>query len=170
MTMGERSLARRVGIPIVLVGAWGGLIPFVGPLFGYSMGAGGAWTWTASRAELHVAPGLAAIVGGLVLITVAGRSGRLAGGLLALVAGIWFLLGPSLSFIGGSSSPMTGHSMVMGTAASGASLAMSPLQAIGYHYGPGAIIAVLAAVAVGYMAYASGARRQTPVVSPEANR
>lgn len=168
--MGDRSVARRVGIPIIVVGAWGGLIPFVGPLFGYSMGAGGAWTWTAARAELHVAPALAAIVGGVVLLAVAGRSWRLAGGVLALVAGIWFLLGPSMSFIGASSSPMAGHGMMMGGKMAGASLAMSPLQAIGYHYGPGAIIAVLAAVAVGYTAYVGSVRRQTAVMSPEANR
>ncbi|MHB1523716.1 MAG: hypothetical protein ACYCS9_04630 [Candidatus Dormibacteria bacterium] len=169
--MGDRSFAWRVGIPIIVVGAWGGLIPFVGPLFGYSMGAGGAWTWTAARAELHVVPALAAIVGGVVLLTAAGsRSWRLGGGLLALVAGIWFLVGPSLSFVGTSSSPMAGHGMMMGSKMTGASLAMSPLQAIGYHYGPGAIIAVLAAVVVGYTVYVGTVRRQTGVMSPEAHQ
>ena len=33
------------GVIAVLVSAWGGIVPYVGPLFGYSGDGSGAWHW-----------------------------------------------------------------------------------------------------------------------------
>ncbi len=163
--MSERAQVRRIGIPIILVGIWGGLIPFVGPLFGFSMGAGGAWTWTATRAELHVAPGIAAIVGGFAVLFAVQRSRRVAGGVLALAAGLWFLAGPTVASAT-TSGRMMGHMMMKST---GSAMAMSPLEAFGYHYGPGAIIAVLAAVAVGMSLYVAKQSAVPATATPRVN-
>jgi hypothetical protein len=48
------------GILLVLLGAWGALIPFVGSYVGLSFTPDGAWTWTAGRGWLEVLPGAAA--------------------------------------------------------------------------------------------------------------
>ena len=37
------------GFALVLLGAWGALIPFVGPYFNYAYTPNGTWIWTASR-------------------------------------------------------------------------------------------------------------------------
>ena len=60
------------GILLVLLGAWGALILFVGPYVGVSFTPDGAWTWTAGRGWLEVLPGAAAALGGLLL----GRGNR----------------------------------------------------------------------------------------------
>ena len=55
------------GILLVLLGAWGALIPFIGPYVSLSFTPDGAWTWTAGRGWLEVLPGAAAALGGLLL-------------------------------------------------------------------------------------------------------
>src|ERR671939_1862815 len=102
--------ARLSGLLILAVGIWGGIVPFVGPTFGFDMGSTGAWTWTQSRATLHVAPAIAAILGGLLLLAAARRAGQSLGGLLSLVAGIWFVIGPSLEPLW-TTSTSSGHMM-----------------------------------------------------------
>jgi len=69
--------------------------PFIGPSFGYGMGGVAAWTWTESHATLHLAPGVAAIVGTLFLLR-GRRAGQTFGSLLAMTGGIWFVIAPSL--------------------------------------------------------------------------
>ncbi len=34
---------------LVVLGVWGGLIPFIGPYFGYAFGSHATWHWTANR-------------------------------------------------------------------------------------------------------------------------
>jgi hypothetical protein len=55
------------GILLVLLGAWGALIPFVGSYVSFSFTSDGAWTWTAGRGWLEVLPSAAAALGGLLL-------------------------------------------------------------------------------------------------------
>jgi hypothetical protein len=55
------------GILLVLLGAWGALIPFIGPYVSLSFTPDGAWTWTAGRGWLEVLTGAAAALGGLLL-------------------------------------------------------------------------------------------------------
>ncbi|MGH9101820.1 MAG: hypothetical protein ACRDYD_02375, partial [Acidimicrobiales bacterium] len=86
---------RASGFALLLLGIWGGLAPFVGPLFGFMPAGPGAWHWSALRGLLSVAPGALAALMGLALLSAGVRaraSGTLAG-LLALVAGAWFTLG-----------------------------------------------------------------------------
>lgn len=146
MTAGvvQRRIARGSGLLILLVGLWGGVVPFLGPLFGYSMGGTQALVWTESRATLHVAPAIAAVAGALLLLG-AQRRGQMLGGVLAAVGGVWFVIAPSLHPLWAPVTDSMGGSMTGGSTVSGV------LSAIGYHYGTGAVITVLASFAVGLL-------------------
>jgi MFS family permease len=89
-----------VGAIAVIVSAWGALVPFWGPTFGFSPDGWSSWHWFVGVAVLGVAPGAVGIVVGLFLISPRGASvvlsrlQLLTGGLLALASGAWFAVGP----------------------------------------------------------------------------
>ena len=93
-----RSVTTRVaGLIILVAGIWGGLIPFVGPYFHFTLGPDHAWTWTSARFYLDVLPSIAAVVGGLLLIAAGPWFAGRIGALLALAGGVWFAVGPDVS-------------------------------------------------------------------------
>jgi len=47
------------GLMLILLGAWGALIPFVGPYFHFAYTPDAAWTWTWGRFFLEIVPGVA---------------------------------------------------------------------------------------------------------------
>ena len=63
-----------IGFVVLLLGAWGGIVPYVGPTFGFRKGAGASWQWTTSHSLLWLAPGAAAFLAGLVLLTFGPRA------------------------------------------------------------------------------------------------
>ncbi|MHB2024653.1 MAG: hypothetical protein ACYCO3_15235 [Mycobacteriales bacterium] len=109
-----------------------------------------SFQWSAGHLELHLLPAIAVIIGGIMLFASRRRSVRF-GATLALLGGVWFVVGPTISTAWlGSSMGMSGG-MVM------ASTFMKIVTPLGYHYGTGVVIAALAATALGL---ASVARRQ----------
>ena len=62
----SRTCGAVSGILLVLLGARGALIPFIGPYVGLSFTPDGAWTWTAGRGWLEVLAGAAAALGRLL--------------------------------------------------------------------------------------------------------
>ena len=93
---------RLVGLLTVLVSAWGGIVPYLGPSFGYSADGSASWTWNLAHAVLALTPGAVGVIAGLSMLSAGSRLafgfGRvsLAGaGLLALAAGGWFVIGPA---------------------------------------------------------------------------
>lgn len=82
---------------IMLVGAWGALIPFFGHHFGFGYTPDNTWTWTAARGWLEVAPGAGAFFGGLLLAVSDHRGSASFGGWLAAASGAWFVLGTIVS-------------------------------------------------------------------------
>ncbi|KZS75297.1 hypothetical protein A4G29_23210 [Mycobacterium kansasii] len=86
-----RSRGVVTGLLLVILGAWGALIPFIGPRFDFAYTPGQAWT--AARGWLEVLPGVAAAVGGLLLIISGNRAIAMLGGWLAALAGAWFVVG-----------------------------------------------------------------------------
>jgi hypothetical protein len=90
-----------VGLLLVAISAWGAIVPFVGPTFGYSADGAGSWHWSLTHAAVAVAPGAIGVLVGLMVLSgsrgmVVGR-GRisLAGaGLIVLVSGAWFAVAP----------------------------------------------------------------------------
>jgi hypothetical protein len=134
-----RTRGGMTGAGLMLLGAWGAVIPFVGPYFHYAYTPNTTWTWTAARFYLQVLPGAVTFFAGLALLVAAHRVIASAAGWLAAAAGAWFVVGPLLA-------PLW-HSDYIGTPV-GNSTNVS-VEQIGMFYGLGAAITLLAGVAVG---------------------
>ncbi|MDQ2727071.1 MAG: hypothetical protein M3Y91_04205 [Actinomycetota bacterium] len=130
-----------VGLLTVLDGAWGAIVPFVGPLFGYRSHGQDAWQWSTLHGELYVAPGAVAVLFGLIILARARSVTRGPVGFAGLVVaacGAWFVIGPALW-------PTFGTGPVFTPAAS----AMDNfVNQVGYNLGVGVILAVLGGMAL----------------------
>ena len=127
---------------VVLLGAWGALIPFIGPYFHYAYTPDSGWTYNTGRLWLEVLPGAATLVGGLIVLIAATRPVALFGAWLAAMCGVWFVVGTPLSTlwtVGGL--PATGSPV-------GSTLARA-VEQIGFFGGLGAAIIFFAALALG---------------------
>jgi hypothetical protein len=85
------------GLLLILLGAWGALVPFLGPYINWAYTTDRAWTWTAARGWLEVLPGAAVAVGGLMLLVSGNRGSAAFGGWLAALGGAWFAVGPAFA-------------------------------------------------------------------------
>jgi hypothetical protein len=92
-----RSRGAVSGFLLVILGAWGALIPFVGPHFNFAYTPDHDWVWSIARGWLEVLPGTAAVVGGLLLIVAGSRFSAMLGAWLAALAGAWFVVGCELA-------------------------------------------------------------------------
>ncbi|TLG05369.1 hypothetical protein FEK35_19630 [Nocardia cyriacigeorgica] len=92
-----RSRGAVGGLVVLLLGIWGALIPFIGPYFDFAYTPDDPWVWTAARGWLQVLPGVAAIVGGLLMLMSRNRVVASFGGWLSVAAGVWFVIGPVLA-------------------------------------------------------------------------
>jgi hypothetical protein len=88
-----RSRGALSGLILVILGAWGALIPFVGPHFNFAYTPDQDWAWSTARGWLEVLPGAATVLGGLLLIVAGNRVSAMLGGWLAVLAGAWFVVG-----------------------------------------------------------------------------
>jgi hypothetical protein len=130
------------GILLVLLGIWGGLVPFVGPIFGYAYTPDVAWHYTTGRLFLEILPAAATIVGGLLLLGSANRMITLFGGWLAVVAGAWFAVGPTLSRLFNGGVPAAG-------APASTSATQAALEELGFFVGLGVVVVFLGALGLG---------------------
>jgi hypothetical protein len=135
------------GAIIVLLGAWGALVPFIGPAFGYEIGPTDAWHWTSGRLWLSVIPGAVAIVGGLLLMLSARRPTASFGALLGVLAGAWFVVGPTVSQLWNDGVSQTG--VVHG------SNTLQVFELLGYYLVPGVLIVYFGATALGRLSVRS---------------
>lgn len=92
-----RSRGAVSGLLLLILGAWGALIPFVGPYFHFAYTPGQAWVWSTARAWLEVFPGATAAAGGFLLLISGNRATAMFGGWLAVIAGAWFVVGRTLA-------------------------------------------------------------------------
>lgn len=88
-----RSRGMLSGLLLVLLGAWGGLIPFIGPYFHFAYTPGHPWVYTTGRFWLEILPAAVTVIGGLIMLMTASRPLAHFGGLLAAAAGAWFVMG-----------------------------------------------------------------------------
>jgi hypothetical protein len=146
------------GVLLVLLGVWGGLVPFIGPRFGYAYTPNQTWTMTSGRLWLEVAPGAVAVVGGLFLIASASRAIGLWAGWVTAVAGAWFAIGPVVSRLWAGSQPQAG-APVGGDALRGV------VEELGYFTGLGVVIVFLAAAALGRFSVIGA--RETRIVAAD---
>jgi hypothetical protein len=139
-----RSVSTRIaGLVILIAGLWGGLVPFVGPYFHFALGPNHSWTWTSGRLYLSVLPGVAAIVGGLLLLVRGPRTGGKLGALLALAGGLWFAVGPTVSLLWATDAEGLAHGHKV----------TRMLELLTYHTGLGVLIATVAAYALPGLAF-----------------
>ena len=94
------------GVLLILLGAWGALIPFVGPYFHFAYTPDTAWTWTWGRFFLAIVPGVAAALGGLILMISAFRPVAMFGAALAAAGGAWYAVGHLLGPVWSSSTTL----------------------------------------------------------------
>lgn len=93
--------AALTGLTAVVVGAWGALAGYIGPYFGFRPVATNAWNWNMPNGLLHLAPGAAAVVAGLMLLAMGPARRSVRGGaltlpaVLLLAAGAWMVIGPT---------------------------------------------------------------------------
>jgi hypothetical protein len=143
------------GLLLILLGAWGALIPFVGPYFHFAYTPDTAWTWTWGRFFLEIVPGVAVVLGGLILMISAFRPVAMFGAALAAAGGAWFAVGSLLG-------PVWASGTTLGVP-SGIPAALSPGQPTGgplhmvaehlsFFIALGVVIVFLAAVALGRLA------------------
>src|SRR5947209_8688594 len=92
-----RSRGALSGLLLLILGAWGALIPFIGPYFRFAYAPGQAWVWSTARAWLEVFPGATAAAGGFLLLISGNRATAMFGGWLAVIAGAWFVVGRTLA-------------------------------------------------------------------------
>jgi hypothetical protein len=129
------------GVLLVLLGAWGALVPFVGPYFHYAYTPDTGWTYTSGRLWLEILPGAAAVLGGLIVLASAYRPVAHFGAWLAVLGGAWFALG-------GIAGPVwSGMRMNPGTPVGGTT--MRALEQIGFFTGLGVAIVLVAAMVLG---------------------
>jgi len=129
------------GLLLVLLGAWGALVPFVGPYFHYAYTPDTAWSYTSGRLWLEILPGAGTLLGGLIVLASAYRPAAHFGAWLAAVSGAWFALG---SILGPT---WSGIRMNPGTPVGGTT--MRAFEQIGFFTGLGVVIAGVAAMALG---------------------
>jgi hypothetical protein len=141
------SLARRTrawtpqsipfGVVIALLGAWAFFVPLIGCYFNFGFDSDSAWRFTGQQWELHLIPGLAAFVGGVMLATPARGWGRF-GALLAFLAGAWLVVGPTFYPV-----------FTSGTVEPYGSEMMRAWRWVGHFYGPGGLLLFLSGYAHG---------------------
>jgi hypothetical protein len=92
-----RSRGAVSGLLLLILGAWGALIPFIGPYFHFAYEPGQAWVWSTARAWLEVFPGAITAMGGFLLLISGNRATAMFGGWLAVIGGAWFVVGRTLA-------------------------------------------------------------------------
>ena len=92
-----RSRGAVSGLLLIILGAWGALIPFVGPYLHFAYPPDQAWVWSTTRGWLQVFPGVTAALGGFLLLISGNRATAMFGGWLAVIAGAWFVVGRTLA-------------------------------------------------------------------------
>jgi hypothetical protein len=143
---------RTIGSLLMLLGAWGALVPFVGPYFGYAYTPDKAWAYTSGRLWLSVLPGAAAFLGGLFVL--ASDRAALSGAFLAVLGGIWLVIGLPVTAFAIASKHISAGLPVASSGAIFGPATMRFLETLGFFYGLGVVILFLAAVALGELVVA----------------
>lgn len=108
--MRTRNVGTISGIVLIVLGAWGALVPFIGSYFDWVIGSDETWDWSAGRFWLSVLPGVVTIIGGLLMLG-RRRVNTTVGAAMALAAGAWFVIGPEVSRLWNDGVRQTGDAL-----------------------------------------------------------
>jgi hypothetical protein len=164
------SRGRVSGVLLVLLGAWGALVPFVGPYFGYAYTPDKAWAYTSGRLVLSILPGALVVLGGLLVLASEGAAAI--GGFFAAAGGAWFVVGAEVLAVVAHSGSYRPGSPVVASGATISPATMRLLEHVGFFSGLGVVILFLGALALGKAVIArlaggrlAGDRQATPATT-----
>ncbi|MGH3276424.1 MAG: hypothetical protein ACRDNZ_19115 [Streptosporangiaceae bacterium] len=138
-----RSRGSLSGVLLILLGGWGALVPFIGPYFQFAYTPDKTWAYTSGRLYLSIAPGAAALLGGLLAAATRNRAVGIIGGLLTAAGGAWFLVGAGIVNI-----VLARPSISAGTPVQHSAI-VQYLETIGFFTGVGIVILVFAGLVIG---------------------
>ncbi|GAA4230946.1 hypothetical protein GCM10022254_26990 [Actinomadura meridiana] len=153
-----RSRGGLSGLLLVLLGLWGGLLPFVGPYFGFGFSPDDTWVYDTDRLQLVIAPAVAVVLGGLIVLAAANRAFAMLGGWLAALGGAWFVVGTTVAAlwdVNGVGSPL------------GSDEGQRVAENLSGFLGLGVVIAFLAGLALGRFAVIGVRERRGAAASDE---
>ncbi|HSR85791.1 MAG TPA: hypothetical protein VLM11_16580 [Streptosporangiaceae bacterium] len=159
--MASQSLAyrgRAIGVLLMLLGIWGGLVPFVGHYFGYAYSPDKAWYYSSGRLWLSIAPAAAVFLGGLLVV--ASENAAALGAFLAALGGVWFVIGVPVAGLALARHGITPGTPVASHGAMFGASTMKFLEQLGFFYGVGIVIVFFAAVGLGEVIVAAMAARR----------
>jgi hypothetical protein len=159
--MAGPALANRgrfTGSLLVVLGAWGALIPFVGPYFGFAYTPDKMWVYTSGRLWLSVVPGAAAVLGGFLVAVSDGAAAP--GAFLAALGGAWFIAGPPVAAFALTSRAITPGSPVPSQSRFFSLTTTRFLETLGFYWGVGVVILFFAALSLGEIIVARMAARR----------
>ncbi len=142
-----RSRGSLSGLILILLGAWAGLAPFIGPSLHFGFTPDVAWKLTDGRLYLSALPGGVVLFTGLLIV---GTRSRGFGGLCAFIAALaggWLI-------VGGSVAAMLRLQLNVGASLRG-SVQAAALTYIVFFTGVGALIVFFAAIALGRFSIAA---------------
>lgn len=142
-----RSRGAVSGVLLIVLGAWGAIIPLVGPYFDFVIGSDDPWNLTAERFWLSILPGIVAVVGGAVLLASANRAAAGLGAWLGLAAGAWFVMGREFSRLWNDGATYGGEPL--------GGTGRQVLEQLSYFDGLGGLIVAFSALALGRLAVRS---------------
>jgi hypothetical protein len=138
---------RATGSLLMLLGAWGAIVPFVGPYFGYAFTPDKAWAYTSGRLWLSVLPGAAAFLGGLLVLV--SDEAAIFGAFVAVLGGTWLVVGQPVTAFALAGRGISTGSPIASPGAMFGPATMRFLEPLGFFYGLGVVVIFCAAVALG---------------------
>ena len=145
---GGRASIVTVGVVTILISAWGAVIPFVEPIFGFHATGTPSFHWNAAHTLLAVVPGVIGVSMGFVVLWAASpvavgrrRVTLVWAGLITILSGAWFIVGPRAWPV------ITTHGVYF---ASASSPLRGLLYQVGYALGTGVILAVCGGYVMGW--------------------
>ncbi len=147
-----RSRGGVSGVLLILIGAWGGLAPFVGPYFRFAYTPDKAWAYTSGRLWLSAVPGAAALLGGLLVLGASHRAVGCFGAFIAALGGAWFIVGGPVIALAVKNGSITPGVPLTGTLGSLSSATRVFLEQFAFFTGIGVLILFFGALALGRFA------------------
>jgi hypothetical protein len=144
-----RSRGGVSGALLIILGAWGGLAPFIGPYFHFAYTPDKAWAYTSGRLWLSAVPGAAALLGGLLTVGASHRAVGCLGAFLAAAGGAWLIVGGAVTGLVVTNGSISPGKALAGPLGPLSSTTRVFLEGMGFFTGAGVLILFLGALALG---------------------